>query len=315
MERFASELRALRALAGEPPFWKMARRCAVSKSALADAAAGRRLPSQHVTREFVRVCGGDWSWWRDRWSQVSAELATPTDADATDQSGGALAVPSTTALSVLKNQVTHNAAPEQQELLGWPRMRTAHGTIRRPRRFSPRFWLHSLAMATAGAAIVVAAQNAPRLLKDSPTSADRQVNAEHSPSPQLHAVPGDDKDPRDTGCDADAKTVGLADINIYRPGRTVIGQAITRYSPACKAAWARFEPTKALNRFAPHAHITLVTMRPTDHRRVTYSGPYEDVFMWGNMLLTTTGCVTATVTISDPALKPPATASTPCTTG
>ena len=74
VERLASELRALRALAGDQPFWKMARRCSVAKSALAAAAAGRQLPSQKVTREFVRACEGDWTYWRERWAQAAAEL-------------------------------------------------------------------------------------------------------------------------------------------------------------------------------------------------------------------------------------------------
>lgn len=64
--QFAAELRTLRALAGEPPFWKMARRCQVSKSALAAAVDGRSLPSENVLREFVAVCRGDWPWWRER---------------------------------------------------------------------------------------------------------------------------------------------------------------------------------------------------------------------------------------------------------
>ncbi|MYS22677.1 hypothetical protein GA0115240_14332 [Streptomyces sp. DvalAA-14] len=80
VERFASELRALRALAGDQPFWKMARRCSVGKSALASAAAGRELPSLNVTREFVRACDGEWSWWRARWSQTAAELETASQA-------------------------------------------------------------------------------------------------------------------------------------------------------------------------------------------------------------------------------------------
>jgi hypothetical protein len=74
VERFACELRALRAAAGELPFWKMARRCEMSKSALAAAVAGYELPSERVTQEFVHVCGGDWPWWRARLAQARAQL-------------------------------------------------------------------------------------------------------------------------------------------------------------------------------------------------------------------------------------------------
>ena len=75
VERFACELRALRAAAGELPFWKMARRYEVSKSALAEAVAGRELPSDRVARAFVQVCGGDWAWWAERLAQARQDAA------------------------------------------------------------------------------------------------------------------------------------------------------------------------------------------------------------------------------------------------
>jgi len=80
IERFACELRALRAAAGEQPLWKMARRCELSKSSPADAVAGYRLPSERVTKAFVSVCGGDWPWWSDRLAQARAELEAANQA-------------------------------------------------------------------------------------------------------------------------------------------------------------------------------------------------------------------------------------------
>jgi hypothetical protein len=75
--RFACELRELRATAGELPFWKMARRVRgmVSKSALAAAVDGRRLPSPKVLDAFVRACGGDVAWWQARLAQAQAQLS------------------------------------------------------------------------------------------------------------------------------------------------------------------------------------------------------------------------------------------------
>ncbi|MEV5710816.1 hypothetical protein [Actinoallomurus sp. NPDC052274] len=169
-------------------------------------------------------------------------------------------------------------------------------------------------LALVGAAIAVMALNVPWFLGDSSTSAGRQANTEHLPSPQLHAVPGDDKDPLDTGCDKDSKDVGHADI-IDRPGRLVIGQAIARYSLACKAVWARFEPTKALDRIAPYASVILIAQHAGGLGRLFFTEPYPGTFMWGNMLLTSGGCVTVTVAVSDPSIKPVAAASTPCVTG
>jgi hypothetical protein len=85
VERFACELRALRAAAGEPPFWKMARRCEVSKSALAAAVAGYELPSERVMLAYVRVCGGDASWWSERLVQARGQLEAERTMPAADE--------------------------------------------------------------------------------------------------------------------------------------------------------------------------------------------------------------------------------------
>ena len=70
--QFASDLRALRAAAGGPAYWKMARRCGVSRSALAEATGGRQVPSWRVVAAFVGVCGGDLDAWRPRWESATA---------------------------------------------------------------------------------------------------------------------------------------------------------------------------------------------------------------------------------------------------
>ena len=98
VERFACELRALRAAAGELPFWKMGRHCGVSKSALAAAVAGYELPSERVTRAFVQVCGGDWPWWSDRLAQARARLdeaagAAPSMGEPSHDAAGTALVP------------------------------------------------------------------------------------------------------------------------------------------------------------------------------------------------------------------------------
>ena len=75
---------AARRRGGELPFWKMARRCEVSKSALASAVAGYELPSSRVTRAFVAVCGGDWLWWSERLAQARAQLEATCDTPSGD---------------------------------------------------------------------------------------------------------------------------------------------------------------------------------------------------------------------------------------
>ena len=75
-ERFAGQLRMLRAEAGNPSFRKMAARSGrISHTTLHEATAGTRFPSWETTREFVRACAADEVQWRRRW-----EAANPADA-------------------------------------------------------------------------------------------------------------------------------------------------------------------------------------------------------------------------------------------
>lgn len=60
---FAARLRELRKQAGSPSFRELARRTHYSASTLAEASAGRRLPTEAVLRAFVAECGGDPDEW------------------------------------------------------------------------------------------------------------------------------------------------------------------------------------------------------------------------------------------------------------
>jgi hypothetical protein len=125
----------------------------------------------------------------------------------------------------------------------------------------------------------------------------------------------DDQDPHDTACDRDSTTVGATDVLVAQPYRLVVAQVVARYSPSCAAIWVRFEPTPALDRLAPNAHVTLMAERPADSRRVTFGGGYLGVALWSNMLLTQPGCVIATLQLSGPAIAAGTTASTSCLNG
>src|SRR3954454_15425230 len=81
VQRFACELRALRADAGSPTYRSMACRAHYSPTALAHAAAGDRLPSLAVVVAFARACGGDPDEWQQRWSQAAEESAAFRDDD------------------------------------------------------------------------------------------------------------------------------------------------------------------------------------------------------------------------------------------
>jgi hypothetical protein len=69
--QFASELRKLRAQAGNPTYREMAKSAMFSSSVLSSAASGNRMPSLPVTLAFVIACGGDEELWRQRWLAVT----------------------------------------------------------------------------------------------------------------------------------------------------------------------------------------------------------------------------------------------------
>jgi hypothetical protein len=71
---FASELRRLRAHAGNPTYRDMARSAWYSPSVLSSATSGYRLPTLPVTLAFVATCGGDREVWRRRWLEVSDQV-------------------------------------------------------------------------------------------------------------------------------------------------------------------------------------------------------------------------------------------------
>ncbi len=75
VERFATQLRALRESAGRPTYRAMAEKVPFSVTALSQAAAGRQLPTLAVTLAYAEVCGGDRQEWERRWRQAAAEVA------------------------------------------------------------------------------------------------------------------------------------------------------------------------------------------------------------------------------------------------
>ncbi|MEV3988688.1 hypothetical protein AB0J57_07235 [Streptomyces sp. NPDC049837] len=82
VERFAVELRALRAGAGGPTYRAMARQSSYSAPALSQAASGERLPTLAVTLAYVAACGGDAAEWEKRWHAVAEEIAAVPQEDA-----------------------------------------------------------------------------------------------------------------------------------------------------------------------------------------------------------------------------------------
>ncbi|MFD4507299.1 helix-turn-helix domain-containing protein [Streptomyces sp. NPDC058457] len=76
VQRFASELRRLRIMAGNLQVKTIAARAQCSPATVSEALNGRRLPGETVTCRLVAVLGGDWSRWQALWREARTELDT-----------------------------------------------------------------------------------------------------------------------------------------------------------------------------------------------------------------------------------------------
>ncbi|MFD3373947.1 MULTISPECIES: helix-turn-helix domain-containing protein [unclassified Streptomyces] len=80
VQRFAFELRKLRAEAGGVTYRVMAQRAGYSVPTLSQAAAGEQLPTLPVALAYAAACGGDAAQWEARWHQAVEEAAAgPVD--------------------------------------------------------------------------------------------------------------------------------------------------------------------------------------------------------------------------------------------
>ncbi|MEY9992374.1 WD40 repeat protein/transcriptional regulator with XRE-family HTH domain [Streptomyces sp. V4I8] len=75
VQRFAFELRKLRAEADGITYRSLARRAGYSVTTLSQAAAGEQLPTLPVALAYAEACGGDLAEWEARWQEALAESA------------------------------------------------------------------------------------------------------------------------------------------------------------------------------------------------------------------------------------------------
>lgn len=75
VQRFAHELRKLRADAGGITYRSLAQRAGYSVTTLSQAAAGEQLPTLPVTLAYAGACGGDLAEWEARWKEAVEESA------------------------------------------------------------------------------------------------------------------------------------------------------------------------------------------------------------------------------------------------
>lgn len=300
VERFACELRALRALAGDQPFWKMARRCSVAKSALAAAAAGRRLPSQKVTREFVRACEGDWAYWQERWIQTAAELQAFRD-----EPGKSLVVRQPGVVEVVGSRPPIEAAAGDP----WTPM-DGDSSRREAASLPGRRW--RLMAWTALAAIIVSVgylwQEWPFRMGDSARGT---------------APVSDGTDPQVVGCGADVRNLATVPLRLRAPltfrGQhltkgTQIGTVTLRYSARCAGAWSRFDPAPVIDtdlKDSTAGSTTVWAQRPADSTQETWKMGHIDN-AYSGILLTGVGCVVAGARIDVTNENMSAQGQTPC---
>jgi hypothetical protein len=295
VERLASELRALRALAGDTPFWKMARHCSASKSALAAAAAGKQLPSENVTREFVRACGGDWVWWRERWAQTAEALQASRSGEG--RIGAAVVVRPQHLLTLMRAQlpVPASSGPDIPTRLTVPVLVAGPAHGRSVRRALAACLLIASLMSGGIVWAYGGFGNASQPLHPRPVS---------SAGPTVTGQVLDGTDPGVVGCFKDKVTLETAHVLLQKqarlrgrilPAGTDVGEISLVYSPHCGGAWARFYPTPGLNPDPDDSTVGATTVeadRPADHTEMLWRMGHIDS-TYSGILLTGLGCAIA----------------------
>lgn len=270
-ERFACELRSLRAMAGELPFWKMARRCAVSKSALAAAAAGHQIPSERVASEFVRACGGEWAAWRHLWVRAVSE-AQAAASDSTGH-GLVLATPG------------HLARPAA----GWavingPPEGGAAVDRRPPAVGRPRFRGRRLPVLTV---VAIASAFAVGWALGYHSMRSPAVSAGDAARPLPAILIHDGQDPYVRGCGPDQSPVDRQPI--YQADGGFYGWLVLFVSARCSAAWGY-----VVGPNSPRWTVHIRARRMSDG--VVADSSFRGAARpnsWGNALSASTGCVRA----------------------
>ena len=228
---FAQRLRTLRLEAGSPPFRRLAALTHYSASTLADATAGKRLPTEAVVKAFVTACGADPAAWLEdlrRVAQAAAEQPGPSEPGGP---GGSSALEGGADAAAGGAEGSAGSA--------------ASGTGRVGRRRYPL----AVVAAGAGALLLVggavgwALHQPPAPQPSGPAVGVAVFAGTPAPAPTARVVDGEDPDV--AGCSPDSVLVDK--VPVMSSG-VQIGALELRYSPRCGAGWARLylypgEPT------------------------------------------------------------------------
>jgi hypothetical protein len=104
----------------------------------------------------------------------------------------------------------------------------------------------------------------------------------------------DGNDPKAAGCADDATSLDAQPIHDHGT-KAQLGTVHLRYSPRCRAAWAKFEP---LPQPSPRGQVIVIVeaVRPADGMRTVFHYPGLTQ-VYGDLLLTGPGCVQASATV------------------
>jgi hypothetical protein len=291
LEAFACELRALRRLANDLSYRKLAERTHYSHTVLSDAARGERLPTLAVTLAYVTACGGDPDEWRARWYLCRERLTAANPA--TEQMGNS--EPASTGSEDAASAAAAAAAPG-------PGARKHEKPATRIR---------------VGKRQVIVGMCVFAVLTQAEAIAVWGVTNGHSSPVQVE----DGTDPKISNCGRDATVLDSHVIQLPVPALigsrsfpvgTILGTVSLRYSARCAGAWARFDPAPGVYGANPGvAAVLLDVSRPADGAESTWRLPHVDQ-AYGDLLLTGLGCVTARATVELTGQDITATAQTRC---
>lgn len=214
--RFAARLRALRTEAGNPSYRHLARVMNYSPSTIADATAGRRLPTEPVVRAFAAACKAD----PDQWAELLRAAAVGVEAAGDETLSAATpAAPPETAGANGEGDV--GAVVHADGAAWWP--------ARRARQSLTVAGAVVLLLAGYGIGLVTRGSATTTLPQSSKTAAA-------TPSPSYSYPAADGSDPVAAGCAGDAR---LLDKSPVMHNGVQVGALELKYSPRCHAGWAR----------------------------------------------------------------------------
>jgi transcriptional regulator with XRE-family HTH domain len=116
---------------------------------------------------------------------------------------------------------------------------------------------------------------------------------------QPELVVAEGADPHDTGCDR-GRLDDLSPTGLYAADRIMVGTVLLRWSRRCRMGWARFEPSPAFDKLGGGT-VQIEGRRPSDGYRDRYQVQLPTGLpMWGNLIATRGGCLSAWARVTFP---------------